>query len=245
MCRHLAKAMEYCEKDGDTAEGGHMASKPTGKPGKRSDLEALVELAKGRKRLREAIDGGAISSFQQLKFFEKLREVYDKAERRDGMRVLWLYGPTGVGKSHHAFDFVSEADCATKHDHDKYFSYDGETHMVWDELSGLKDGSLASWLGIAGGQPYMMRVMHGRKACHVKYLIMTSHHHPHYLLEDKARWPEVARRLTAGLVQCAPDTDWEALRAQFYGDQDHSPPLHAPPVDPFQATSGDAPAYLP
>lgn len=250
-----AKALvTYCSKDGDVTEAGNPAYKILGKRGARTDLGAIVQAAKAGRTVREGMEEGLISNYQQYKWFQACREAYMEPQKRS-IKFMWLWGETGCGKTHHANDFMREElgdrPMAVKTDHDKYIAYDAERGFIWDELSHTEGNVLSTILGIGGGMPYVMRKMHGHVACYIKYFIITSHYHPYHYLRESGqaeRWPELARRLNRGVWQCNSSTDWEALSGIWHS-ADGIPVPEAPPAalvpGPFSAASGSASATVP
>lgn len=249
-CKSPAASRKYCEKDGDVVELGNRDIGIIGKRGARTDLKEVERAAKKGLTLGQAIENGVVGNYQQSQYFNVCRRALLRPEPRE-MRVIWLYGPTGVGKSTQGWeilrDMAGEDPIAVKTNDDKFFVYDGEENMLWDEVQHLGAGPLSSFLGIAGGRPYMQRLFGGCTPCRVKNLVITSHHHPFDLLENKDRWPEVARRLNRGCVLCRQSpfpTDWTALRDSFTGDDavtvSATPPVRTATVPSFHAGSGSA-----
>jgi len=111
---------KYCSKDGDYYEKGEAKMQ-----GKRSDLERVAkELMETSLTVDEiAVDsptfyhqyGRTLSKIEDIKMRKKYRTEMTKG--------IWLYGKTGVGKSHQAFE-----------------NFTPETHYVYPNDNGWWDG---------------------------------------------------------------------------------------------------------
>jgi len=97
----LQVAADYCKKDGDFREFGEL---PQGQ-GHRTDLDDMAkEIANGKlvSEIAEDIDRGGPMLYHQygrtMNFLEDLR--LRKQFRTKMTKGIWIWGPTGVGKSH-------------------------------------------------------------------------------------------------------------------------------------------------
>lgn len=86
----------YCTKEGDFVEFGTLP-----KQGKRTDVEKLVELAKQRKRPREAWEEEPVAYFKFHKHYRHVfnMELYKETKDFRHVKVIVLWGPLGFGKS--------------------------------------------------------------------------------------------------------------------------------------------------
>lgn len=113
--------IDYSEKEG--LSWFKLGEKLPG-AGTRTDLDAL----KDRILQGESVDSLAISQpevyHQFARTLTKIEDIYLRKQWRKWMTTCeWIYGPTGVGKSHKAFD-----------------GYDPDTHYVWKDDKGWQDG---------------------------------------------------------------------------------------------------------
>jgi hypothetical protein len=97
------QAAQYCKKDGDFIEIGEI-SDPT--PGKRTDLENVRDLIKNGTINNTISLLDNVRSFPAYKFGMVYLENKSPTIIRETPTVIWIFGPTGVGKSHHAFEFA-------------------------------------------------------------------------------------------------------------------------------------------
>lgn len=109
----------YCSKENEFIEYG----KPK-EQGKRTDLEGIKnEILEGRKVDDIAINNPTI--FHQYgRTLSRIEDIALRKKYRNWMTTCdWYYGPTGVGKSHTAFE-----------------GFNPDTHYVWKDDNGWQDG---------------------------------------------------------------------------------------------------------
>lgn len=113
------EAIEYCKKEGEWKEFGQKKAQ-----GERTDLAVLRdEIIAGRSVDDITMDQPEM--FHQYgRTLSKIEDIVLRSKFRTEMTSCeWVYGPTGVGKSHYAFK-----------------DYDPKTHYVWKDDNGWQDG---------------------------------------------------------------------------------------------------------
>lgn len=119
MRGNLEDSEEYCSKDGIYEE---LGKKPC--PRKRTDLEDLKEEIMNGRRVDEILIEEPMTYHQYGRTLNALEDVYNRSRVRTEMTQCdWIYGPTGVGKSHRAFENFSD-----------------KTHFIWKDDNGWWDG---------------------------------------------------------------------------------------------------------
>lgn len=121
MCKgNIDQNCDYCSKEGSLIEIG---VKP--KQGKRTDLNALIEeLSNGKITTDEIVMKNPQMYHQYGRTLNAAEDIALRKKYRTWMTEgLWLYGPTGVGKSHRAYE-----------------NYTPETHYVFPNDGGWWDG---------------------------------------------------------------------------------------------------------
>ena len=119
------EAADYCKKDGDFVEFGKMK-----KQGERGDLNAAKQIA-----LDDGMRGVAriVNNIQAIKVAEKFLE-YNEPERDWKPTVVWIWGPTGSGKSRMARDITND-DVYTKNNGTKWWNgYDAHEDVIIDDF---------------------------------------------------------------------------------------------------------------
>jgi len=96
-----AKNREYCTKDADRIPGSLIYEKgeiPV--PGERNDLQAVVDAARDTSiSMRDIVDIDGVGFLKHFKGIACIRSLYTEP-RKEKTKVFWLYGGTGLGKSH-------------------------------------------------------------------------------------------------------------------------------------------------
>lgn len=120
-CRGKVEHQEaYCEKEGQWYEWGSRPSQ-----GKRVDLDSVAaEVYDGSKTTDQIALSSPVTFHQYgrtLQYIEDLR--LRQTWRTEMTECIWFHGPTGVGKSHFAFE-----------------GYHPDTHYLWTDDGGWWDG---------------------------------------------------------------------------------------------------------
>lgn len=112
---------KYCSKDGIFAEHGEPVHKCQGE---RTDLKAVYAKIASGVPLDTMILEDPVMYHQYGRTLTKLEDIaMSKRWRTEMTKGVWLWGPTGVGKSHTAFE-----------------GYSPETHYNWPPDNGWWDG---------------------------------------------------------------------------------------------------------
>jgi hypothetical protein len=113
------QAIEYCKKENNFFEFGEKSSQ-----GKRSDLNELKESIFAGKRVDEITNENPMAFHQYGRTLNKLEDLaMRKIYRTEITKGIWYHGPTGVGKSHKAFE-----------------NYNPKTHYIVPNDNGWWDG---------------------------------------------------------------------------------------------------------
>ena len=101
ICKgNLDQNLDYCSKDGDFREFGIKPSQ-----GKRADLISIKDLIMSGEKSVDQICESTPEIFHQYgRTLNKLEDIHFRSKFRNFMTIgLWIYGPTGCGKSHTAY----------------------------------------------------------------------------------------------------------------------------------------------
>lgn len=124
----------YCTKDGDYYEWG---DKP--KQGSRSDLNLLKdELLSGNIDCEEIRAIDPFIYHQYGRTLDKLEDDYNRKKfRTEQTTCEWIYGKTGVGKSHYAFkDYNPKTHYLVNDDNGWWDGYKGQDVVIINEFRG-------------------------------------------------------------------------------------------------------------
>jgi len=158
------QAINYCKKDGDWLEYGEPKNQ-----GERTDLDRVREMA---------IDGGmrAVTRTEGLQAIKVAKEflTYNEEPRDWKPEVIWLYGPTGVGKSRVARELTDNEDVYIKNDGTKWWDrYDGHENVIIDDF---RDSwwSLTEMLSLLDRYEKQVEIKGGWRQFKPKKIIITS-----------------------------------------------------------------------
>lgn len=158
------QASEYCKKEGKFEERGTLK-----KQGKRNDLCCVRQCA-----MDEGMRGVTrIYNLQQIQVAEKFL-TYNDEERNWKPKVIWIWGPTGVGKSRMAREIAGSEDIFTKNTATKWWSgYDGHEAVIIDDFrSSWWD--LTYMLGLLDRYPFAVEIKGGQRQMLATTMVVTS-----------------------------------------------------------------------
>lgn len=158
-------ARDYCKKDGDFFEIGDWNA---GGQGRRTDLGHVREmaLADGMRTVT------AIGNLQQIRVAEKFLQ-YNEEGRDWKPTVIWLHGPTGVGKSRLA-RALCDGDYYAKKDGTKWWDgYDNHEEVIIDDF---RDSwwSFTTMLSLLDRYEHTVECKGGSRQFRAKKIIITS-----------------------------------------------------------------------
>lgn len=193
-------ASAYPEKDGDVCiRHGEYEEK---KPGRRTDLEAIAELAKSGKSLADIAAEAPVAVLQYPAGLRQLCALNERPrDRTVPKRCVCLYGPTGTGKTRRVWDhcdtlgvvpYLWENGMPTWWD-----GYSGQKHVIMDEYRSQLPMSYLLRLM----DRYAMRVQYKGGSCQfvADYLYFTSSKHPRdwYSDSEQDKIDQLLRRFDA------------------------------------------------
>lgn len=128
------EAAKYCRKDGDMIRDEGQAPKQ----GKRNDI------AEFRDAIRSGLSrDGALTDFPGLmarfpKFYDTVRDAQLEDQKRTWMtKGIWIWGPTGVGKSRKARQLCKSDPYVWKSMDAKWWDrYQGQEYVIMDDFRG-------------------------------------------------------------------------------------------------------------
>jgi len=109
------------------------------KPGKRNDLETAYETLRAGATLKELAENHGVEMIKFHKGFTVVRSLL-AGPRVEPPKIIWIYGPTGVGKTRACVEFANKhhggeywMSCATLQWLD---GYDGQSVAILDDFRG-------------------------------------------------------------------------------------------------------------
>lgn len=136
------QASDYCKKQDD--EFYERGDGP--KQGKRTDLENVCALVKSGTSIQAIADEHPSTYVKFGRGIRDLKLVLEKPFEADDVRGIWLFGPPGTGKSHHARQFgLAVGEVYNKSQNKWWDGYNGEPVALLDDMD---NDALAHYLKI-------------------------------------------------------------------------------------------------
>lgn len=186
------QATDYCKKDGNWLTWGEPA-----KQGARGDLHRVKVLA-----LDEGMRGvsAQVDNLQAIRVAEKFL-TYNEPSRDWKPTVIWIWGPTGTGKSRVARNLCGD-DVYTKNTGTKWWDgYDGHEYVIVDDF---RDSwwSITYMLALLDRYEFQVEIKGGQRQMRAKQIIITSAFPPNrcYLGTGEAI-DQLLRRID--IIECA------------------------------------------
>lgn len=203
--------------------------------GQRTDLEAATDLLAegGLKRVAEQAPGVFVKYHKGLQALETV--LYSggfkhRGPRKDFARAVWLYGPTGIGKSYFAHaETASENVCHLSMLPNWFDGYHQHEWVVMDEIDkvDVRIGHLLRWLD---RYPMEVPVKGSSVNWNPGTIVLTSSVDPCLLFPD-TEWHQLRRRLTNVGTRNSQDEPWMWRRPGHWPDElPPPPPPYPPPV---------------
>lgn len=163
------QAVEYCRKDGDYEEMGEAI---VSQQGKRSDLDVIKEKIKNGVTEKDIADEHFTKWVVYRKSFAAYRQLNAADEIRTNLRVVFLYGAAGCGKTRLAYETYRNLYRVPDHTLKWFDGYRQEETVLLDDYRGSgDDGFLLQLLDI---YPMQVPVKGGFEPWTPKLIIITS-----------------------------------------------------------------------
>lgn len=201
VVRDVAAAIAYCSKEESRVDGPFWSSEEfrdrgkTGKQGKRTDLDRACELLASSNWDVKTVATQFPTTF--VKFHHGLNALaaISMPERNpdDPVQVIWLQGPSGIGKTRGALDFITR-----RYGQDRYIwsskdsgtwfdGYRGESCIFIDELKrvhGKCNLPLVYLLRLINPLPMQLPIHGGMVNCLATTIVVTCNEDIYTLFQD-------------------------------------------------------------
>lgn len=133
MLGSLDQCDKYCSKQGELRSVGERP-----RPGRRTDLETLAAEVKQGRKIKDIILNDPQAYHQFGRTLEKIADVAQPSTRSSMTEGLWLWGPTGSGKSRRAFaDFSPDTHYVVPLEDKGWWDlYEGQATVILDDFRG-------------------------------------------------------------------------------------------------------------
>lgn len=159
--------------------------------GKRTDIDKVKNLVKDGKSLKEIAE--ECSSYQSLKFAQLYRQIH-QTPRDFETQVIWIYGPTGTGKSKWVTDNYPEAKWISKQDC-FFLNYDGSEEVVVIDDFRKDFCKFHELLRLTDRYPLTVPIKGGEVQWKPKVLIITTPYHPKDTYNTREDIGQLERRI--------------------------------------------------
>lgn len=190
----------YCSKDGDFEEFGSL---PEENQGKRTDLKSAIDSLKNGATLSDVAEEHSEVFVKFGRGLRDLKLILDKPYNHDKVRGIWIWGPPGTGKSHHA-RLMNPESTYLKPQNKWFDGYCGQEVILLDDLdTGMLGHYLKIWAdkyactGETKGGTVNLR--------HKTFIVTSNYPIGHFFPEDPEMKEAVERRFKeihmTGLVE--------------------------------------------
>lgn len=187
---------DYCSKDKQFFEWGDPHKVP--KQGARRDLDEVRSRLDAGASVIDAV-GDNFGLFLQYNRGLELYRTSQLGHRAWKTSIIWLWGPTGTGKScrahHEAYATANNAPVwSMADDNGQWFQgYNGQEYAIWDDFCGKAPIGLL--LRLFDRYPYDVPFKGGSSHWRVRQLWITSNFSPEQLYGSCHQWPALQRRI--------------------------------------------------
>ncbi len=186
-----AQAIEYCRKEDSRVDGPWSTGAPKSQ-GARVDLEEIRQSIDNGKSLRDIARDDFAKWCQYRRAFAEYRSLIEE-KRSWKTKVVWIYGPTGTGKSRQAHEEAPEAYVKPP---GKWFDgYNGEDDVIIDDFR-AEDIPFSLLLQITDRYPMDVEVKGGFRNWKPKRIFITSNFKPQDLFCMNEDIAPLLRRIT-------------------------------------------------
>lgn len=191
--RSPVAAIKYCKKDGDYEEYGTCPRGTTGagRPGFGEVGQYMVD--HGVRKTREKY-----WDFWCRSGYTIMRNVRLPPRRRMDLECVWLWGPTGTGKSRLASEVYPNA--FRKNPRTKWWhGYEYEGTVIIDDFApeGVNIDYLLRWLDV---HPCRVETKGGEMELYARKFIITSNFRPEEVYPNHPQLPALMRRITMARI---------------------------------------------
>lgn len=166
----------YCSKDEEYVEIGDLPHQ-----GSRKDIATIKEMVDKGATMREVVQRA--TSYQSARMGQLLLQ-YRKTPSRKAPRVVWIYGPSGTGKTHRAVEMAGDDYWISGRDLRWFQGYCGQKTAVIDDFR-ADYCKFHELLRLLDKYPYQIEVKGGSDWWVADLIIITSCYSPQEVYKGK------------------------------------------------------------
>lgn len=185
-CINIQKSIEYCSKE-DTRVEGPIEINKENRPnqGKRSDLNDIYDKIKKGMSTLSIADEYPSQYMRYYKAFDRVRELH-MVDRTEMPEITWIWGETGVGKSHYVFSKHDINDIYVKDNTKWWDGYTQQKAIVFNDFDKYS-WKIKDLLNILDKWPYRCEIKGGYIKLNSPYIYITCDEAPDKIYEGKDR----------------------------------------------------------
>lgn len=215
------QAIEYCQKKESQVEPPVIFGTPT-RQGRRTDLELVHTLIKEKKSKKEIVEECFGTYVKYHRGIEKAMEILLPPKKFKPIKVYYIWGEAGTGKTRSCYEYDSELYKAVKviSGHVPWFDgYTGQKTILFDDYNG--GYSYEFFLELLDGYPMKLQVKGSVVDKDWDVVLITSNQPIHKLYPTKGLSPALKRRITK-IIQVGDKDDYQVILNQLIDD--YTPP---------------------
>lgn len=180
------EASDYCKKPETRIGLEYYEAGVLSSPGKRSDLLAICEEVRRGKSIRQIAESDPVTFVRNCRGIARLDELLNPPRDRPAPRVLFLHGPTGVGKSRAIREALKNfGSVHWARDNAKKLWFDGYTDqqlVVFDEFIG--ESPIQDVLRLLDRTPLRLEIKGGGVCIRASWFVFSSNRSPDELYRE-------------------------------------------------------------
>ncbi len=192
------QAIDYCRKE-ETRLDGPFEYGEKKMQGKRNEWHEAIEAVKDGASERELAMEFTATYIRYHKGLNRVR-MFVEAERDKPVDVLWLWGPTGCGKTRYVYDNYEAV--YNKPEGPWFDGYDGDEVALFDDFEAVDIG-ITQLLKLLDRYPMKVPVKGGFVNWNPKTIVITSNYEPKVWYQRRYRggkhWAALNRRISGVL----------------------------------------------
>lgn len=182
------QASDYCKKDMDYKEYGKLPERQ----GKRNDITKLKEMIEDGKTMNDVIN--VASSYQSLRTAELLLK-YKEKKRNWKPNVIWIYGPSGLGKTKMAYDLYPDIYRKSNTNGKWFEGYDANENVLLDDIKDTSKDYYIFLLEALDRYEFRVECKGSSRQFLAKNIIVTSIWSPNEMYQNFNDAKELLRRI--------------------------------------------------
>lgn len=183
------QASDYCKKVESSVPNTLVEFGSMSNQGERIDIyEAVDDIRHGHNT--EAHD---VYLMRYPRGYMAVKEKYDLPPRRDDIKIVYIYGPSGTGKTRYAWQTYPEAYGMRDYGTVWLDQYKGEKVIIVDEFVG--NTPIRDMLQLCDRYPLRLPVKGGHVSVHASTIVITSNAHPEQVYSNTTQNDAWLRRL--------------------------------------------------